>query len=109
MPYDLKLTVAGLVVGLLIGSTGMGAGSLMAPILITVFGVPAVAAVGTDLMYSAVTKVVGGIRHLTLRTVHREVALYMALGSVPASILGVYTLHRLALARGRRSRTTSRR
>lgn len=100
MPYDLKLTVAGLVVGLLIGSTGMGAGSLMAPILITVFGVPAVAAVGTDLMYSAVTKVVGGIRHLTLRTVHREVALYMALGSVPASILGVYTLHRLALAQG---------
>ena len=47
MPYDLKLTLAGLVVGLLIGSTGMGAGSLMAPVLITIFGVPAVAAVGT--------------------------------------------------------------
>ncbi len=100
MPMNLELVLAGLVVGFLIGSTGMGAGSLMAPILITLFNVSAVAAVGTDLLYSAGTKLVGGVRHLQLRTVHRELAVYMALGSVPSSVAGVYTLHRLAASRG---------
>jgi uncharacterized protein len=100
MPMNLELVLAGLAVGFLIGSTGMGAGSLMAPILITLFNVSAVAAVGTDLLYSAGTKLVGGVRHLQLRTVHRELAMYMAVGSVPSSVLGVYTLHRLAASRG---------
>ena len=100
MGLNEKLTLAGLVVGLLIGATGMGAGSLMAPILITIFNVSAVAAVGTDLIYSAVTKLVGGARHLTLNTVHRELAVYMALGSVPASVTGVYVLHLLAASQG---------
>lgn len=101
MGLNEKLALAGLVVGLLIGATGMGAGSLMAPILITVFNVGAVAAVGTDLLYSAGTKLVGGVRHLTLNTVHRELAVYMAVGSVPASVAGVYTLHRLAASEGK--------
>jgi uncharacterized protein len=100
MPVNVELVLAGLAVGFLIGSTGMGAGSLMAPILITLFNVNAVAAVGTDLLYSAGTKLVGGVRHLQLNTVHRELGLYMALGSVPASVAGVYTLHRLAASRG---------
>jgi uncharacterized protein len=95
-----ELVLAGLVVGFLIGSTGMGAGSLMAPLLITVFNVNAVAAVGTDLLYSAGTKLVGGVRHMTLNTVHRELACYMAAGSVPASVGGVFVLHRLAASRG---------
>jgi uncharacterized protein len=95
-----ELIAAGLVVGLLVGSTGMGAGSLMAPLLISMFNVSAVAAVGTDLLYSAGTKVVGGARHLTLRTVNVEIAMWMAFGSVPASVLGVIALNRLAASEG---------
>lgn len=96
----LELIAAGLVVGLLVGSTGMGAGSLMAPLLISLFNVSAVAAVGTDLLYSAGTKIVGGARHLTLRTVNVEIAMWMAYGSVPASVLGVIALNRLAASEG---------
>ena len=62
----------------------MGAGSLMAPVLISVFGISAVSAVGTDLLYSAGTKLVGGVRHLKLGTVNTEIARWMAMGSVPA-------------------------
>lgn len=91
-----ELVAAGLVVGILIGSTGMGAGSLMAPILISLFGVSAVGAIGTDLLYSAATKAVGGWRHLTLRTVNTELAWWMAAGSVPAALAGVFVLHTLA-------------
>src|SRR5436305_12671924 len=101
MGLNAELILAGLVVGVLIGSTGMGAGSLMAPILISVFNVGAVAAVGTDLLYSAGTKLVGGARHLSLRTVNLELALWMAAGSVPESVLGVITLNRLAASKGK--------
>jgi uncharacterized membrane protein YfcA len=97
---DIELIGAGLVVGLLVGGTGMGAGSLMAPLLISLFNVSAVAAVGTDLLYSAGTKIVGGARHLTLRTVNVEIAMWMAYGSVPASVLGVIALNRLAASEG---------
>jgi uncharacterized membrane protein YfcA len=90
-----ELVLAGLVVGTLIGATGMGAGSLMAPVLITLFGSSAVGAVGTDLLYSATTKAVGGWRHLSLNTVNKELAWWMAAGSVPASLAGVVTLHEL--------------
>jgi uncharacterized protein len=98
--HSFELIAAGLVVGVLVGSTGMGAGSLMAPLLISLFNVTAVAAVGTDLLYSAGTKLVGGARHLSLRTVNVELALWMAAGSVPASVLGVITLNRLAASEG---------
>jgi uncharacterized membrane protein YfcA len=92
----IELIFAGLIVGILIGSTGMGAGSLMAPVLISLFGVSAVGAIGTDLLYSAATKAVGGWRHLALRTVNTELAWWMAAGSVPASLAGVFVLHLLA-------------
>jgi uncharacterized protein len=92
---DPGLAVAGLAVGLLVGLTGMGAGSLMTPIMITVFGIPAGTAVGTDLVYAAVTKTFGGLRHNQLHNVNRELALWMGAGSVPASILGVYSLYNL--------------
>lgn len=88
--------LAGLVVGVLVGATGMGAGSLMAPVLISMFGVSAVGAVGTDLMYSATTKAVGGWKHLTQRTVDKEISWWMAAGSIPASLAGILTLHHLA-------------
>lgn len=96
----IELVVAGLVVGVLIGATGMGAGSLMAPLLISVFGISAVSAVATDLLYSSGTKVVGGYRHYKLGTVNSELARWMAYGSVPAAVAGVFTLHLLAKSEG---------
>lgn len=89
------MALAGLAVGLLVGLTGMGAGSLMTPILITVFGLPAGTAVGTDLVYAAITKSFGAARHHQLKNVNRELALWMATGSVPAAIIGVFSLYHL--------------
>ena len=92
---NVGLMLAGLTVGLLVGLTGMGAGSLMTPILITFFGIPASTAVGTDLVYAAVTKMFGAARHTQLKNVNRELALWMATGSVPAAFLGTYALYNL--------------
>jgi uncharacterized protein len=89
------LVIAGLVVGLLVGLTGMGAGSLMTPILITVFGIPAGTAVGTDLVYAAITKTFGAARHHQLKNVNKELGLWMAAGSCPAAILGVFSLYNI--------------
>lgn len=86
---DLRFSLIGLIVGFLIGLTGMGGGSLMTPIMILVMGVKPIIAVGTDLAYGAVTKIVGGATHLRRGTVHRRTAFLLAVGSVPASVLGV--------------------
>src|SRR5918994_1701673 len=72
--------------------TGIGGGSLMTPMLILVFGVQPVTAIGTDLAYAAVTKTVGGWKHLRQKTVDLTLSSWMALGSVPAAIGGVYVL-----------------
>jgi uncharacterized protein len=92
---DLGLMLAGLAVGLLVGLTGMGAGSLMTPILITFFGIPAGTAVGTDLVYAAITKTFGAARHHQLKNVSRDLALWMGAGSVPAALAGTYALYHL--------------
>ena len=76
----------------------IGGGSLMTPMLILVFGVTPVTAIGTDLAYAAVTKTVGGYKHWRQRTVDMKLSSWMALGSVPAAIGGVYVLD---AARGR--------
>lgn len=86
---DIGIVAAGFVVGTLIGLTGMGGGALMAPFLILVVGVRPVVAVGTDLVYSAVTKAFGAWQHLSLRTVDVRLALFFALGSVPGALVGV--------------------
>ena len=92
---DPYIIVFGLGVGVLVGTTGMGGGSLMTPLLILVFGVKPVVAVGTDLAYAAVTKTVGGIRHLMKGTVHRRMAMWLAVGSCPGALTGVYVLELL--------------
>jgi uncharacterized membrane protein YfcA len=69
--------------------TGMGGGSLMTPLLILLFGIQPTTAIGTDIFYSAVTKTVGGWRHLRMKTVNMELVKWLALGSVPAAIGGV--------------------
>ena len=89
---DIALIGFGLGVGILVGMTGIGGGSLMTPMLILVFGVTPVTAIGSDLAYAAVTKTVGGYKHLTQRTVDVRLSSWMALGSVPAAVLGVYVL-----------------
>jgi len=82
----------GLAVGVLVGLTGVGGGSLMTPLLILVFGVKPVTAIGTDLAYAAVTKTVGGYKHFRQGTVDVSLSTWMALGSVPAAVGGVYAL-----------------
>ena len=94
------LIVFGLGVGLLVGMTGIGGGSLMTPLLIIVFGVQPVTAIGSDLAYGAVTKTVGGVKHLRQRTVAMRLSSWMAVGSVPSAILGVYVLEALERSYG---------
>ena len=89
---DFALIAFGLGVGVLVGMTGIGGGSLMTPMLILVFGVTPVTAIGSDLAYAAVTKTVGGYKHWKQRTVDFTLSSWMAVGSVPAAILGVYVL-----------------
>jgi uncharacterized protein len=89
---DFALVAFGLGVGILVGMTGIGGGSLMTPMLILVFGVTPVTAIGTDLAYAAVTKTVGGYKHLRQKTVDIRLSSWMAVGSVPAAVGGVYVL-----------------
>jgi hypothetical protein len=85
----------GLGVGILVGMTGIGGGSLMTPLLILVFGISPATAVGTDLAYGAVTKTVGGWNHFRKGSVDLTLSSWMALGSVPAAVGGVYVLELL--------------
>jgi uncharacterized protein len=85
----------GLGVGILVGMTGIGGGSLMTPLLILVFGINPATAVGTDLAYGAVTKTVGGWNHFRKGSVDMSLSTWMAVGSVPAAVGGVYVLELL--------------
>ncbi len=84
-----QLTLAGLLVGLLVGMTGMGGGSLMTPLLVLVFGFKPTVAIGTDILHGAIFKSFGSWRHRRLGTVHAHLTLWMLVGSAPASIAGV--------------------
>lgn len=97
---DPAIVVFGFGIGLLVGMTGMGGASLMTPLLILVFGVSPVTAIGTDIFYAAITKTVGGFQHLRLRTVHRGIAFWMAVGSVPSAIAGVWVIELLQSSYG---------
>jgi hypothetical protein len=92
---DPAIIVFGFGIGLLVGMTGMGGASLMTPALILVFGISPVTAIGTDIFYAAVTKTVGGYQHLKLKTVHRGMAFWLAVGSVPSALVGVYVIELL--------------
>jgi uncharacterized membrane protein YfcA len=92
MSFDPRLSAYGFVVGLLVGLTGMGGGVLMTPLLMLGLGMPATAAVGTDLAYSLFTKLAGSWQHLRQRTVDLALVRTLALGSVPASMLAVAIL-----------------
>ncbi len=89
---DPAIVIFGFGIGAMVGMTGMGGGTLMTPLLILLFGVKPVTAIGTDIFYAAVTKTVGGWRHLRMRTVNMSLALWMAAGSVPAAVSGVWAI-----------------
>ncbi len=86
---DPAIVIFGLGIGILVGMTGMGGGSLMTPLLILIFGIQPTTAIGTDIFYSAVTKTVGSWRHWKMKTVNMELVKWLALGSVPAAVAGV--------------------
>lgn len=97
---DWLFPLSGFVVGLLVGLTGMGGGSLMTPLLILVFGVHPLTAVGTDLIYAATTKSVGAAVHAWNGNVEWRVAGLLAVGSVPATALTIWLLSRLPAQSG---------
>jgi uncharacterized protein len=100
VPHFLLIALFGLGVGILVGLTGIGGGSLMTPLLIIVIGVSPVVAVGTDLAYGAVTKTLGSFEHLRRRTVDLTVSKWLAFGSLPGALVGVIALDRLHEAYG---------
>jgi uncharacterized membrane protein YfcA len=84
-----QFVIAGLAVGILVGMTGMGGGSLMTPMLILIFGFDPKTAVGTDILHGAVFKSFGAWRHRQLGNVHLPLAAWLFIGSGPFSLLGV--------------------
>jgi len=92
---DVYQIIAGFVVGLLIGLTGVGGGSLMTPILLIFFGKPAAIAVGTDLLYAATTKSAGIFAHGKLGNIDWRVVSLLAVGSVPTSIITTMYLNNM--------------
>jgi uncharacterized protein len=86
---DPKLSLAGLFIGILVGMTGMGGGSLMTPMLVFLFGFKPTVAIGTDILHGAVFKTFGAARHRQLGTVHARLTLWMLAGSAPFSLAGV--------------------
>jgi uncharacterized protein len=92
---DGYIALAGLIVGLAVGLTGMGGGSLMTPVLVLIFGVQPLAAVSSDLVASLIMKPVGAAVHVGRRTVRWALVGWLAMGSVPAAFLGVVFLRSL--------------
>jgi uncharacterized membrane protein YfcA len=86
---DFRYSLVGLLIGIIVGLTGMGGGALLAPILILIFRVPPLWAVGTDVAYSTVTKALGSVVHIRQKNVNIKIALWLACGSIPATLLSV--------------------
>jgi uncharacterized membrane protein YfcA len=89
---DPLYVVSGFGVGLLVGMTGVGGGSLMTPLLILLFGIHPATAVGTDLLYAAATKTGGSVAHGWAKSIHWPAVIRLASGSIPASILTLFVL-----------------
>jgi uncharacterized membrane protein YfcA len=90
--FDTAPALFGLLVGFLVGLTGVGGGTLMTPFLVAVVGVPAPTAVGTDMIFATATKLTGSVQHYRQRSVNLEIAIFLGLGSIPAGLLGVATI-----------------
>jgi uncharacterized protein len=95
-----QFTLSGLLIGLLVGMTGMGGGSLLTPILVIFFGFKPTLAVGTDVLHGAIFKSFGAVRHRRLGTVHARLTLWMFLGSGPIVIGGIGLVAKTFIQRG---------
>lgn len=94
---NLFYTLSGFLVGLLVGLTGVGGGSLMTPLLVFLFDFPAKVAVGTDLLFAAITKTGGvWVHHGKHESVEWHIVGWLALGSLPAAVATLYTLNHFA-------------
>ena len=92
MHFDGGVTLAGFIVGIVVGMTGMGGGALMTPILVLVFGITPLTAVSSDLVASMIMKPIGSVVHVRKGTVRWGIVKWLALGSVPFAFAGVFVL-----------------
>ena len=97
---EIGYIVAGFVVGLLVGLTGVGGGSLMTPILLLIFHIKPAVAVGTDLLYASITKSVGIFAHGKLGNIDWRMVKLLAYGSVPAAIATIVFLRTIGRPSG---------
>lgn len=88
----LSYVVSGFAVGLLVGLTGVGGGSLMTPLLTLLFGISPTVAVGTDLAFASITKSAGTFAHRFRGTVHWDIVRHLCVGALPAAVLTTFTL-----------------
>jgi uncharacterized membrane protein YfcA len=95
-----EFSLTGLLIGLLVGATGMGGGALLTPLLILFFGFKPTLAVGTDVLHGAVFKTFGAVRHRRLGTVHARLTLWMLAASAPMSLVGVQVAELLEARNG---------
>jgi uncharacterized membrane protein YfcA len=96
--HDVAFIFAGFFVGLVVGLTGVGGGSLMTPILIFFFGVKPHLAIGTDLLFAAFTKLGGTVGLARARVIDWRIVGSLSAGSIPAALITLYVLHRLGPA-----------
>lgn len=94
---DWAYSISGFLVGVLVGLTGVGGGSLMTPLLVLLFGVAPATAVGTDLLYAAITKSGGVVVHGLNKTIDWRIVRRLALGSVPATAATIALLAHLGV------------
>jgi len=94
---DWLFTISGFLVGLIVGVTGVGGGSLMTPLLVLFFGISPATAVGTDLLYASITKSLGGWVHSRNGTVDWTIVKRLSLGSLPAALFTIALFKYLAL------------
>lgn len=93
--FDPVVSFAGLLVGFVVGLTGMGGGALMTPVLVLLFGIEPLSAVSSDIVAAVVMKPFGGAIHWRRGTVHKRLVLWLMLGSIPSAFLGVLLLRHL--------------
>ena len=98
MPVELLYIISGFVVGFVVGMTGVGGGSLMTPLLVLGFGVKPAIAVGTDLLYAAITKSGGIFVHHTRGNVQWRIVGHMCIGSIPATLVALLFIQKLEKA-----------
>lgn len=96
--HDVAFVFAGFFVGLVVGLTGVGGGSLMTPLLIFGFGVKPYLAIGTDLLFAAATKFGGSVGLARSRAIDWPVVVLLSAGSIPAALVTIFILHRIGPA-----------